>query len=111
VVLYRLLSGHCVFRGKTLKEIAEQHVLAPIPPLNMWRSGLPAQLDSVIARAMAKEPTERFSQPGALANAYAEVVAPNDTKRTSFVIATPGQAALSTGVERRHLGEGTRSGG
>jgi eukaryotic-like serine/threonine-protein kinase len=88
-VLYRMLTGHRVFRGKTLKEIAELHAMAQVPSLSMWRSGLPRELDNVIAKAMAKEPTARFSQPGALANAYAQVVVPNDTSRTPFVITSP----------------------
>lgn len=88
-VLYRMLTGHRVFRGKTLKEMAELHAMAQVPSLSLWRTGLPTALDGVIAKAMAKEPSARFSQPGALANAYAQVVAPNDTARTPFVIAAP----------------------
>ncbi len=88
-VLYRMLTGHRVFRGKTLKEIAELHALAQVPSLSTWRSGLPRELDNVIAKAMAKEPTARFSQPGALANAYAQVAVPNDANRTAFVVASP----------------------
>jgi serine/threonine-protein kinase len=82
--LYRMLTGHRVFRGKTGKEIAQQHLHAPVPRLNVWRHDLPATLDNVIATAMAKDPRQRFKRPGELANAYSQVVAPHDSKRRPF---------------------------
>lgn len=83
--LYRMLTGHRVFRGSTLAEIAQQHLNAPVPPLGDWRRGLPAPLDGVIARAMAKNPRQRFAHPGELANAYHQIVAPSDSRRQPFV--------------------------
>ncbi len=86
-VLYRVLTAHRVFRGANREEIVQQHLKTPVPSVSRWRSGLPQQIDSIIARAMAKDPAQRFQHPGELANAYHQVVAPGDTARKPFVIA------------------------
>ena len=100
-VLYRMLTGHRVFRGKSREELIRQHLQAPIPSLATWRSDLPKELDDVIARAMAKDPARRFRQPGALANAYNSVVAPNDKQRVPFFTgAMPAGANAQASVER-----------
>jgi eukaryotic-like serine/threonine-protein kinase len=60
-ILYEMLAGQAPFEGAdTLPELLEQIVgqrPAPIPTL---RPGLPSQLDRVIARALEKEPADRF---------------------------------------------------
>ena len=96
-VLYRMLTGHRVFRGSTLAEIAQQHQNAPIPPLSTWRRSLSPALDAVIAKAMAKDPRQRFTHPGGFANAYHQIAAPSDSKRQLFV--APPAPALAPSKE------------
>lgn len=94
--LYRMLTGHRVFRGNSREEITQQHLNAPVPLLSNWRRDLSAALDKVIARAMAKDPRQRFARPGELANAYHQIVAPSDSKRQPFVApSAPALAPLS----------------
>jgi len=100
-VLYRILTGHRVYRGRTREEIIQLHLQAPIPSLTLWRSDLPKALDGVIARAMAKEPAQRFRQPGEVANAYHQIVAPHDTQRVPFFIVNQGGGVRPGGDKPR----------
>jgi serine/threonine protein kinase len=73
-VLYRLLTAHAVFRHSSREAVYAQHLHAAVTPLKRWRSDLPAELDEVIARAMKKEPAERFQRPQELVAAYREAI-------------------------------------
>jgi hypothetical protein len=101
-VLYHLLTGSPVFAGSTPDELVQLHLYASVPPLAKWRSDLPAGLYSIIARALAKDPAQRYHQPGALANAYHRNVLPNNKNRVPFIVS----AAPSM---QTHQFQGTRA--
>ncbi len=60
VVLYEMLTGQVPFTGDTPLEIAMKHLSeVPTPPSEL-RSEVPHDLDSVVLRALAKDPAERY---------------------------------------------------
>jgi eukaryotic-like serine/threonine-protein kinase len=60
VVLYEMLTGQVPFTGDTPLEIAMKHLSeVPTPPSEL-RPEVPHDLDSVVLRALAKEPSERY---------------------------------------------------
>ncbi|HWT32485.1 MAG TPA: Stk1 family PASTA domain-containing Ser/Thr kinase [Microbacterium sp.] len=65
VVLYELLTGRQPFRGDSPVAVAYQHVSeAPEPPSEVLES-IPAGVDAVVLRALAKDPFQRFPDAAA----------------------------------------------
>jgi serine/threonine-protein kinase len=61
VLAFELLTGVKAFDHKNLVELLDLHVRGPIPQATQCSSELPASLDPVLARMLAKSPVERFS--------------------------------------------------
>ncbi|WP_348536887.1 protein kinase domain-containing protein [Nocardia carnea] len=58
--LFWLLTGSGPYPGSNPAELIQAHLTAPVPRLSRIRPGLPPALDEVMARALAKNPAERF---------------------------------------------------
>ncbi len=67
VICYELLTGRVPFNGQSIVEILQAHVEETPPPPRQIRPDLPAQLESVILRALSKEPEQRPASASQLA--------------------------------------------
>lgn len=75
-VLYELLTGRPPFVGESATAIVAALLLdVPAPP-SMLRPDLPAALDPVVLRALARAPEERYPSAGALVEALATALGP-----------------------------------
>lgn len=61
VVLYQLLTGALPFDAE-YPEVLHQILQKEPPPLSTYLSSYPEQLDQVVARALAKDPMERYAR-------------------------------------------------
>lgn len=71
---YYLLTGRRVFEGKTSVDLCVQHVTAtPKPPSTLTTNPIPAELEAIILRCLAKQPEQRPEDANALAKLLRQV--------------------------------------
>ncbi|WP_083889606.1 serine/threonine-protein kinase [Nocardia pneumoniae] len=73
--LFWMLTGTPPYSGPNPAAVVNSHLYAPIPVLSRVRPGLPPTLDSVLARAMAKRPADRFASCAEFAAAAEHAIA------------------------------------
>ncbi|MBN2500643.1 MAG: serine/threonine protein kinase, partial [Anaerolineales bacterium] len=92
IVLFEMLTGAQPFKEPTPMLLLYKHLSEPIPPLVSLRPDLPSALDSVIERATAKEPHQRFADAMELAEAFRAAVHARHTERHSSTGFEAGEA-------------------
>ncbi len=69
VSLFQLLTGQLPFAADSMTGLMQQIAEAPHPPLRAYRPDLPACVETVIDRALAKNPDARFDSGAQMAAA------------------------------------------
>ena len=99
VLLYEMLTGTWPFRGKTTIDV--RHAVlhdAPMPVHELRKEPIPASLQQILDRCLAKEPRDRYQKMGTLRDDLRGVL----QELSSFRNQRPG-------VYERHPGTGTPS--
>jgi serine/threonine protein kinase len=95
ILLYELTVGQPPFRVKTITEAIRYHTKEPPPPPRSIRPDLPEPAERVILKAMEKDPTDRFPDAKALAQALADTL-PAASVATAAPTALAGAVSLMT---------------
>jgi predicted Ser/Thr protein kinase len=74
IVLYELLAGRKPYASPTFVTLAYQIVHEPLPPLDDEALGLPPGLWAVVAKALAKSPSDRYADLAEMAAALVQVL-------------------------------------
>jgi serine/threonine-protein kinase len=93
-VLYELLTGTRPFAGGPLQAVMYRVLSEPPMPLDVAAPGLPARLNDIVMRALAKEPEKRYLTALAMANDLLSVRASLDGGASS-----PGTVSLRATIE------------
>jgi serine/threonine-protein kinase len=100
IVLYEMLGGKPPFGGKDTIAILRQHVEAPAPPLRDLAQEMPPELEKIMARLLAKQPSERYPDARSLAADVASI-APAGEKPAREVQALLARAAKAVSQPTR----------
>jgi serine/threonine protein kinase len=110
VILYAMVAGHSPFQGDSATTVCFKVANREPIPASALDLSLPAELDAVIARAMAKDPKQRYQRGAELAEAVRQLQGQSqkNSTTTSFVTALgnsprkPAQTQTQTqGLNRR----------
>jgi hypothetical protein len=74
VSLFQLLTGQLPFTADSMTGLMQQIAEAPHPPLRAFRPDLPASVESVIDRALAKNPEDRYDSGAQMAAALEDCI-------------------------------------
>ncbi|WP_157124157.1 serine/threonine-protein kinase, partial [Nocardia pseudovaccinii] len=109
-VLYECLTGQRPFGNVDSPQQLRAHLLTAPPSATTLNPAVPATMDAVITRAMAKDPSQRYSSAGEFAcAAYAAVTGREastveiaaETVPTNYGLSEPWRAAESLGAGSR----------
>lgn len=74
ILLFEMLTGQLPFMGDSAVATLLQHMQASPPLLHTLAPDVPSTLDAILHRALAKDPAERYSTAGKLAEAFANAI-------------------------------------
>jgi beta-N-acetylhexosaminidase len=80
-VLYECLAGRQPFPGETFEQQMAGHLSGKLPVPSKLNSSVPRGLDEVVARGMAKNPDQRYSTAGELADVARKALTPATSRR------------------------------
>jgi eukaryotic-like serine/threonine-protein kinase len=89
VAAFELLAGERPFTAEHFAAQARQHVDEPPPAASARDRSLPAEIDAVLARGMAKRPEDRWPTATAFAKAVEEALAPTRSIGDAPTFAAP----------------------
>lgn len=81
VSLYQLLCGQLPFRAESMPRLMQKIATEPHAPIRLIRPELPACIDAIIDRALAKNADDRYATCGELGLALRECVSTHETSR------------------------------
>lgn len=91
VTAFRALTGYMPYKANTPEDLARMHVEQPVPSLRALNGAVPVPVETVIRKAMAKNPADRYPSAGAFVQALSDA-----TSR----VALPGRDPAATNILR-----------
>ena len=83
IMLYELLTGRTPFQADSYTALAHAHVYDPVPPPSQFNPRISPAVQSVVLKALEKDPSDRFQQATELSAALNLAVAAQTPMRSA----------------------------
>jgi serine/threonine-protein kinase len=97
-VLFEALTGVPPFQGRSAQAILVRRLTESPPALRTLNPGIPAAVEAVVARALARAPSDRFATAAGLASALAEASGRGSGWAAAFISVSQPTADASVAV-------------
>lgn len=96
IILYEMVTGRVPFSADTPLAIILKHISDPLPLPSLIKPDIPAPIEQVILKALAKDPKDRFATAAEFASAWKRALEEREaTPRVTETISAPASPALS----------------
>lgn len=85
VMLYQISTGSLPFEGETPMAIAVKHINEPLPRPRRVNPHLPARIENILLKALAKEPQDRYSDIAELNRVFQSALAESLDESGNFI--------------------------
>jgi serine/threonine protein kinase len=97
IILYEMVTGRVPFVADTPLAIIFKHVSDPLPLPSLIKPDIPASIEQVILKALAKDPRDRFDTAAEFAAAWKRALEAKETvRRSAEPISAPASRATTT---------------
>jgi serine/threonine-protein kinase len=98
IIIFEMLTGRVPFTGESPTVIMMKQVQDPPPSVLLSRPDLPAAVDDVIKRALAKQPVDRFQTAGDLSAALLKAASGKSAFAPAVAAFSPAETVANTPV-------------
>jgi len=105
IILWEMLSGRRLFLGETDYQTVQLVRQAAVPPLTRLNPKVPADLDGILARALARDARERYSSAREFADALANFLFSHGMKVTGFDVSGLVGGVIADQAKQKRLRE------
>jgi hypothetical protein len=97
VILYQIAAGRLPFEGENPMSTVLMHIQEPLPPIRRFNKDVSPALERVIAKALAKDPDDRFPNVAALNLAYQAALTGSADAESQATQVIPAQRRAAVG--------------
>lgn len=103
IILFQMLAGEIPFEAGSPLATLQKHIHEPVPCLTDIRPDLPAAVNRLLERALAKQPEARFSSATELARDFSKIIDSSQVEEPSAQQVVPEKESQPAGKPRKTI--------